>query len=142
MTRRSLASFLLCGTASICMACFVPPAERPRPASALDAVAAGAVAAGELARGAKKETAFGWHLEIVGDRAKYFACTSEDGCTFRRVEIPAASLLATELVNRTRPVRDDGTVEAEVDVLRLTITHDVTTKRGGVTTDSRGLVVQ
>jgi hypothetical protein len=86
----------------------------------------------ELSHGDQEETVYGWHLEVVGETAKYFACTAEDTCTMRAVEVPAKSLVATKVVRRL----DD------VDVLRLTIARDVSTSRGGVSSDARGLVVR
>ena len=125
-----------------CAACVTPPVEGARPATPVDAAVAGALSAGEIAHGATKETVYAWHLEVVGDRARYFACSAADACTFRAVEIPARSLAATEVVGRTRPSRGDGAQGDEVDVIRLTVTHDLETKRGGVSADARGLVVQ
>ncbi len=96
----------------------------------------------QLARGASETTGYGWHLEIIGERARYFACTAENACTFRTVEIPAKPLVAKRVVNRTHPARADGTTGEEVDVLQLTFAGEVETTRGGVSSDARGLVVQ
>lgn len=103
---------------------------------------AGAMTANQLARGASEKTVFGWQLEIIGERARYFACTAENACTFRPVEVPAKSLVAKRVVNRTHPAREDGTSGEEVDVLQLTLAGEVQTTRGGISSDARGLVVQ
>jgi hypothetical protein len=130
------------GLSLVCAACASPPAERPRAATPYDVAVAGALTANELAHHETEQKVYGWHLEIVGDRARYFACTAEDACTSRPVEISARSLLATKVVNRTRPTREDGSSGDEVDVVLLTLSRDVETTRGGAASDARGLVVR
>jgi hypothetical protein len=128
----------------VCAACAALPraTETPRPGSPIDAAAAGALEAHELAEGAPKETAYGWKLEIAGERARYFACSTADACTFQKVDVPAASVRATKVVRRTRPTREDGTSVEEVDVYELTLVRDESTTRGGSTWDPRGFVIR
>jgi hypothetical protein len=125
-----------------CAACVIPREERPRSATAVDAVAAGALTAKELAEGAPEESVLAWHLVVAGDRASYRACTEPGACTYRAVDVPAAALVATETVGRARPQREDGVSGDEVDVLRLTLRREKSTTRGGASTDPRGLVVR
>lgn len=127
---------------SFVIACSTPPREGPRAATAYDAAVAGAFAASELAHQAPEQAAFAWRLEVQGERATYYACTAEDACTYRRVEIPAAKLLGTTTVGRARPLRVDGTTGDEVDVLRIAFVHDTTTTRGGINSDARGIIVR
>src|SRR5262245_23360462 len=96
-------------------ACVVPRQEAPRSASAVDAAVAGAVTAHELANQRPEETVYGWQLEIAGERAKYLACTAQEACGQRHVEIATSSLVATKVVGRTRPELTDGTRGDEVD---------------------------
>jgi hypothetical protein len=124
-----------------CAACAPTPQEGVHAASPADAVVAGAMVAAQPP-GETTETVYGWHLEVVGDQAKYFACSAVDACSFRAVQVNASSLVATKVVSRAVPVRDDGTSAEEVDVVRLTISHERPTKRGGVSSDPRGLVVR
>lgn len=124
-----------------CAACVTAPREGVHPATPADAIVAGALAASEL-QGETKETVFGWQLEVVGGKAKYYACTALDACSFRPVTIDVSALVATKVVSRVSPIRDDGTSAPEVDVVQLTLARERTTKRGGVSTDPRGIVVQ
>jgi hypothetical protein len=123
-------------------ACIVPRQEAPRQATAYDAAVAGAMTANEVARGAHEENVLAWHLEIIGDEARYFACTAMDACTQRQVRVPARSLAATKIVGRTSPAHEDGSLGDEVDVVQLTFRHDLETTRGGIRSDARGLVVR
>ena len=98
----------------------------PRPADPLDAAVAGALQAQELAEGPPQQTAYGWQLEIVGERARYFVCSAAEVCTFQRVDVPASSLRATKLVARGRAA--DG---VDVDVYELTLVRDDSAARNG-----------
>ena len=125
------------------VACAAPRSETPRPGTSYDVAVAGVRTADELAHQRPNETLYGWHLDVSGGRARYFVCTAIDACTFRRAEVAADALIATETVGRARPTREDGSgTGEEVDVVRLTIAHEVTTTRGGVGADARGLVVR
>ena len=96
----------------------------------------------ELARTKGQETVYGWKLEIVGERARFFSCKTEDVCGERAVDIPANSVIATKVVARVRPSRADGSELEETDVHRITVASDVHTTRGGVVSDPhRGLTV-
>lgn len=140
MRRASLAAPLV---ALVCGAgCFVARPEGTHSGSPADVAVAGALEAREVAEGAPSETAYGWRLEIVGDRARYYACTAVDACTFRRMDVSAESVRATKVVARVRPTRQDGTTAEEVDVYELTFARELSTTRGGATTDGRGLLVR
>ena len=69
-------------------------------ATAVDAAIASGMAVDELANAKGQEVVFGWKLGIVGDRARFFACTAEDACGERLVDVPAKSLLAVKVVGR------------------------------------------
>ncbi len=96
----------------------------------------------EVAHSASERTVFGWQLEVIGDRAKYFACTAVDACSSRAVEVAAKLVVATKAVSRTQPTLADGSLGDEVDVLQLTIARDIETTRGGAASDARGLVIR
>jgi len=118
------------------------PREGVHAAHPLEVVHASAIAAGEVAKGNDQETVHGWKLEIVGESARFFACSDVDVCNEQLVELPAKSVVAVKHVGRARPVRADGSALEETDVLRLTLAKDVTTSRGGIAADPhRGLVV-
>ena len=116
--------------------------EGVRSGTALDVANASAMSAAELAKGPREAVLLGWNLEVTGDRARFFECTAENVCGIRRVEIPAASLTSMKIVARTHPRRADGSDAEETDVVRLTVTRDVKTSRGGFASDPhRGLTV-
>jgi len=127
----------ICGTGA-CAA----PNEGVEPGSPVDVAYASAMTADELAKSKKQETAYGWKLEFVGERARFFACTDERTCGERLVDVPARSVVATQRIGRVQPSRADGTALEETDVLRLTLAKDTGTTRGGVASDpQRGLTV-
>ncbi|HVH46133.1 MAG TPA: hypothetical protein VM925_27475 [Labilithrix sp.] len=120
----------------------VAPREGVHTAGPAEVVAASAMTADELARSKGQETVYGWKLEIVGERARFFSCTTEHVCGERAVDVPVKSVIATKVVGRVRPSRADGSELEETDVHRLTIASDVQTSRGGVVSDPhRGLTV-
>jgi len=123
------------------VACVTAPREGVHPGTAADAVVAGALTADQLGRDGTK-TVYGWHVEVVGDRTRYLTCSTAEACSFRAVEVASSSLVATRVVGRTTPIRDDGTRGDETEVVRLTIADDGATSRGGVSSDSRGMVVR
>ncbi|MDB4937780.1 MAG: hypothetical protein JWP87_4752 [Labilithrix sp.] len=118
------------------------PREGVHSATAADAAIASGMAVEELATAKKEQVVLGWKLEVIGDRARFFACSAEDACGERVVEVPAKALLSFKVVGRARPTRDDGTVAEETDVVRVTLAKDTTTSRGGVVADPhRGLTL-
>ena len=118
------------------------PREGVHAGNPVDVAYASAMTAKELAKSKDHETVYGWKLEVVGERARFFECSGEDVCGERIVDVPARSVVAVKPVARVRPTRADGSELEETDVLRLTLARDVTTSRGGVTSDpQRGLTV-
>ncbi len=132
---------LASASASALVAC-VAPREGVHSATPLDAAVASGMAVDELAKAKKQDIVYGWKLEIAGERARFFACTAEDVCGDRVVEVPAKSLVAVKVIGRARPTRDDGSTGEETDVLRVTLANDTATSRGGVVADPhRGLTL-
>ncbi|MBX3208390.1 MAG: hypothetical protein KF764_25315 [Labilithrix sp.] len=126
---------------SLLAACAAPN-EGVKSGSPVDVAYASALTAKELASTHNPETVYGWKLEIVGERARFFACSDERTCGERVVDVPAKSVVAVARVGRANPSRADGSAFEETDVLRLTLASDVTTSRGGVASDPhRGMVV-
>jgi hypothetical protein len=124
------------------MAACAAPREGVHAANPVDVAYASAMTANELAKTKSQETVYGWNLEIVGDRARFFACPKEHACGERIVDVPAKSVLAVKHIGRAHPSRADGSELEETDVLLLTLAKDVTTSRGGVVADpQRGLTV-
>jgi hypothetical protein len=137
---RSSLWFVIRVTCAPALVACAAPREGVHSASPVDAAIASGMAADELAKGKPSEVVLGWKLEVIGERARFFACTAEDTCGERVVEVPAKSLVAVKTVGRARPKRDDGSSAPETDVLRLTLANDVSTSRGGVASDPhRGL---
>ncbi len=132
---------LIVATISGVAAC-AAPREGVHAATPVDVAYAAAMSAKEIAKGETHETAYAWNLQIVGERARFFACPDEHTCGERIVDVPAKSVVAVKRVGRARPFRADGSELDETDVLRLTLTNDVATSRGGVVADpQRGLTV-
>jgi hypothetical protein len=117
------------------------PAEGVHPANPVQVAVASAMTAEELAKN-KHETVYGWNLEIVGERATFFACPEEHQCNERRIDVPAKTVLAVKRVGRVHPSGADGSELDEIDVLQLTLAKDAATSRGGVVADpQRGLTM-
>ena len=123
-------------------ACVVTPDTTPKAATPFDAAFAAGLSAKELAQGSPESAVLGWHLEVTGDRARFYACDDETTCGMRVVELPAKDVIGTKVVGRARPTPPDQPLDSEIDVLRITLTHPITTSRGGATYDeSHGLSV-
>jgi hypothetical protein len=135
MRHLALLSFTLAG-------CLVGPNEGVHSATVYDAAAAGAMTTKEVVEKPEDEVVLGWGLEIAGDGAKLRVCRSEDSCGTQVVEVPAKSLASVKTVARARPVGGDGAQLDEVDVLRVTVTRERRTSRGGIASDpAHGIVV-
>lgn len=110
-----------------------------------DGVVAGAAAAGltahELATGATTTVVFGWHLEVAGGHARFYACEDETTCGMHRVELPASEIAAMSVVGRTLTQQPDGH-DGEQDIVRLTLRHPLarTSRAGEVYDENHGLV--
>ena len=118
------------------------PREGVHAGNPVDVAYASAMTAKELAKSEDHETVYGWNLELVGERARFFACSDEHACGERVVDVPAKAVVAVKRVGRAHPSRADGSQLDETDVLRVTLQKDVTTSRGGVASDpQRGLTV-
>lgn len=119
--------------------------ESSHPAS--DGLIAGAAAAGlaakELATPPAPTTVLGWHLEIAGGRARFYACEDETTCGMHPIELPANEIRAMTVVGRTRPQRTDRAPDdEEKDVLRLTLRHPIarTSRAGEVYDENHGFI--
>jgi hypothetical protein len=124
------------------LACVTTPKAGVHTATPMDAAIGAGMAADEIARSKGEEVIVGWKLTVIGDRARLFQCTSENTCGERPLDLPASSVVAVKVVGRVRPVRDDGSLASETDVLRVTVARGVTTSRGGVAIDpNRGVSV-
>lgn len=121
-------------------ACVATPDPGVRPANAVDVAFATGAAAHELGRAQADDVLLAWKLAMVGDRARFLVCTSENECGVRRAEVPAASILAVKRVNRIRAIGEDGSLQ-DGDVVRLTIARGTQLSRGGVAIDApQGIV--
>lgn len=139
-SRRLLAAAILTAAVFAAPGCVSqqPGVHEANPAHA---VVAGAMTASELSN-RKQSNVYGYGLQVAGDRARFFSCEAIDTCGDRAVEVSVPSLVATSVVGRARPLRADGTLAEETDVLRLTLAEDGATSRGGVAVDPhRGITV-
>ncbi len=140
LVHRALRAMMLMAVSGI--AACAAPSEGVQPGSPADVAVASAMTAKEIAKNDAQDTVYGWNFEIVGERARFFACTDEHACNERSVDVPAKSVVAVKHVGRTRPLRADGSELDEADVLRLTLAKGVATSRGGITSDPQhGLTV-
>jgi hypothetical protein len=126
---------------SLC-ACTVVPSTTTRSATPVDAALAAGSSANEIAQGSPDAVVFGWHLELIGETARFYRCDDATTCGMRLIEVPAKDVIATKVVGRARPTGADQTALPETEVLRITVARPLTTSRGGAAYDAnRGLVV-
>src|SRR5262249_45951764 len=114
----------------------------PQPAAPVDAFLAGGASAVEIANGSPDSAMLGWHLEVAGDKARFYACDNETTCGMRVIELPAKEVKSVKVVGRAEPKRADETPDGETDVLRIVLAHPFNTSRGGAAYDtSHGLTM-
>ena len=117
------------------------PSPNVRGADANDVITAAHMTARELAHSKQEATVLGCALTIVGERATFVACRAEDACGPRQIEVQAKDVLQVKSVGRIRPTQPDGTLGEESVVVRITLSQNAATSRGGAAYDpARGLV--